>query len=362
LRAYWEISGLLREGQHWLTKVLERFPGPSPEGAWLLMTRGVLATFQGELGEAIADLELCTPMAEEHGEAVACALGCTYLTLALVFSGRHAEAAATGAVAEERLRAVDHLSGLISLDIHLGYLHLLSGELDPAIERCAQGLRRLGDSGERWARGYLQVITALALFLQGKHQASGAAARGSVQMKHELGDIVGTAYCLEMLAWLAAAQLRGERAAWLLGAADALWERAGKRLGGTAIMEEFHQRAAKAAQDALGEERYATLFRDGAVCPRDLVVGLAVEDADELPAPASGIQHPVGLLTRREQQIAALVAEGLSNRTIAQQLVISKRTVDAHIEHIFAKLGVSSRVQLVNWLNLPPSTPRTRLG
>jgi non-specific serine/threonine protein kinase len=355
LRAYWEISGLLREGRHWLTKILERFPGPSPERAWLLMTRGVLATFQGELGEAITDLELSTPMAEEHAEVVAGALGCTYLCLALVFSGRHAEAAAMGAVAGERLRAIDHLSGLISLDIHLGYLHLLSGELDLAIERCALGLDRLGDGGERWARGYLQVITALALFLQGKHEASGVAARGSVQMKHELGDIVGTAYCLEMLAWLAGAQQRCERTVWLLGAADALWERAGKRLGGTAIMEEFHQRVAKAARDTLGEERYATLFRDGAVRPLGLVVGLAVADADELLAPARDTQHPADLLTRREQQIAALVAEGLSNRAISQRLIISKRTVDAHIEHIFTKLGVSSRVQLINWLNLPPS-------
>jgi non-specific serine/threonine protein kinase len=137
LRAYWEISGLLREGRHWLTKILERFPGSSPERAWLLMTRGVLATFQGELGAAITDLELSTPMAGEHGEVVAGALGCTYLSLAFVFSGRHEEAAAMGAVAGERLRAIDHLSGLISLDIHMGYLYLLSGELDLAIERCA---------------------------------------------------------------------------------------------------------------------------------------------------------------------------------------------------------------------------------
>jgi non-specific serine/threonine protein kinase len=353
LRPYWEISGLLREGRHWLTKVLDRFPGPSPERAWLLMTRGVLATFQGELGKAITDLELSTPMAEEHGEVVACALGCTYLSLALAFSGRHAEAAAMGAVAEERLHAIDHLSGLISLDIHMGYLHLLSGEPDLAIERCGQGLRRLGDGGERWARGYLQVITAMAFFLQGKHQECGVAARGSVQMKHELGDIVGTAYCLEMLAWLAAAQQRCERTAWLLGAADALWERAGKRLGGTAIMEDFHQRAAKAARGVLGEKRYAALFRDGAVRPLDLVIGFAVEDADELAAP--GTRHPVALLTRREQQIAALIAEGLSSRTIAQRLVISKRTVDAHIAHIFTKLGVSSRVQLINRLNSPAS-------
>jgi hypothetical protein len=61
------------------------------------MTRGVLGTLQGELGEAVADLELSTPMAHEHGEALACALGHAYLCLALVFSGRHAEAAAAGA-------------------------------------------------------------------------------------------------------------------------------------------------------------------------------------------------------------------------------------------------------------------------
>jgi DNA-binding NarL/FixJ family response regulator len=52
---------------------------------------------------------------------------------------------------------------------------------------------------------------------------------------------------------------------------------------------------------------------------------------------------------------AGLVAEGLSNREIAGRLVISKRTVDAHIEHIYSKLGVSSRVQLASWLRSRPS-------
>ena len=55
-------------------------------------------------------------------------------------------------------------------------------------------------------------------------------------------------------------------------------------------------------------------------------------------------------LTAREREIALLVARGLSNRDIAARLVISKRTVDAHVNHIFAKLGLSSRVQLTIWL------------
>ncbi len=358
LRAYWEISGLLREGQHWLTKILLRFPEPSGERAWLLMTRGVLATLQGELGQAVADLELSTPMAQQQGEVLACALGHAYLCLALTFSGRHAEAAAAGAVAGEALRALDHFSGLVALDVHLGYLHLVSGEFDLAIEQCELGLRRLGESEERWARGYLQIIIARALFFQGKYTESAAASRSSLEKKHELGDIVGTAYCLEALAMLALRQQRCERTAWLMGAADALWDRAGRRLGGTSIMEELHQQAVKAAQDALGEDRYAALFRAGAGQSLDLIVRLAVADADKLPAKLVS-QRPPGLLSGREQQIAALVGEGMSNRDIAERLGISKRTVDAHLEHIFGKLGISSRVQLATRLDLarPGSEP-----
>jgi hypothetical protein len=75
---------------------------------------------------------------------------------------------------------------------------------------------------------------------------------------------------------------------WLL---DTIRELAGQRLGGTAIMEELHQQTVKAAQDALGEDGYAALFRDGAGRPLDLVVTLAVTDADELPA-TPGRQRP----------------------------------------------------------------------
>jgi DNA-binding NarL/FixJ family response regulator len=74
----------------------------------------------------------------------------------------------------------------------------------------------------------------------------------------------------------------------------------------------------------------------------------------EQPDPAaadevSGWEGSEGL-TAREREIVVLVARGLSNRDIAARLVISKRTVDAHVNHIFAKLGLSSRVQLTIWL------------
>jgi DNA-binding CsgD family transcriptional regulator len=56
-------------------------------------------------------------------------------------------------------------------------------------------------------------------------------------------------------------------------------------------------------------------------------------------------------LTSREREVAALVCQGMSNRRIAERLIISKRTVDAYLEHIGAKLGVSSRTQIIALLS-----------
>lgn len=55
-------------------------------------------------------------------------------------------------------------------------------------------------------------------------------------------------------------------------------------------------------------------------------------------------------LTRREMQVSALVAEGLTNRAIAESLTISKRTVDGHMAKILDKFGFVSRVQVATWI------------
>jgi DNA-binding NarL/FixJ family response regulator len=63
-------------------------------------------------------------------------------------------------------------------------------------------------------------------------------------------------------------------------------------------------------------------------------------------------------LTEQEQQVAELVAQGLTNREIAQRLYISHRTVGAHLYRIFPKLGVASRAQLQAFISRPTPTAR----
>jgi DNA-binding NarL/FixJ family response regulator len=68
-----------------------------------------------------------------------------------------------------------------------------------------------------------------------------------------------------------------------------------------------------------------------------------------LPAPIEGAIGPGGALTRKELEIAELVSEGLTNREIADRLVISERTVDNHVQHILTKLDFHRRSQIAAW-------------
>jgi predicted ATPase/DNA-binding CsgD family transcriptional regulator len=373
LYSYWHISGSLREGAYWLDKVLDTFPGPapspspppspspSPERASALIDRALIGSVEGH-PEAVARAREGIEIAALLGDERLSARGYLALNLALTFAGYHDEAVDAGVQARRRLSALDSRVGLICLDAQMGLLYQLSGKFDQSVESCQHGLRGLAP-GERWLRSYLHVVSAVALYQQpGKEAECAEALRQGLAAKHELGDYVGGAYALEALAWLAADAGRCERTSWLLGAAHSLWERAGTRLGNNAIMEEFHQRAAAKAGEALGAERFDALHAAGAAQPIDRIVALAIGDADSLTAGsgAGSRDREAGGLTKREQQIASLVASGLSNREIAEKLVISKRTVDAHVDHIFAKLGISSRVQLTVWLR--EQLPRARPG
>lgn len=65
--------------------------------------------------------------------------------------------------------------------------------------------------------------------------------------------------------------------------------------------------------------------------------------------PRQAAKQALGGLTRRERQVAAVVAEGLTNQEIADELVVSVKTVEAHVTRILSKLGFASRAQIAAW-------------
>ena len=102
------------------------------------------------------------------------------------------------------------------------------------------------------------------------------------------------------------------------------------------------------ARTTLGKRTFRAEFRRGSALSEEQAVAYALGDdlnLERKPAPAA--PSP---LTRRETEVAELVAEGLSNPEIAQRLVISVRTAQGHVENILRKLGFSSRSMIAAWV------------
>jgi predicted ATPase/DNA-binding CsgD family transcriptional regulator len=356
LYPYWFMSGSLREGMHWQDRVLDQFPEASRERASALANRALLGTTAG-VSDGTAQATEAIAMAARLGDTRTHARAYLALQYALATMGRHAEAIEAAEEARWRLEAVGADHALRTLDMQLALTYVHARNFDEALEYC-QGLLRSIGPGERWLRGSAHALSALAYYQHpGRRAECTGAALAALRAGQEISNPLCEAYSLEVLAWLAADAGRHQRAAWMLGAAQGLWERTGGRLSGSAVLEEYHQRSAATAASALGAARYGELHAAGATRPLAQVAMLAMADADVLPEiPAAAAVdnaprwHGADGLTMREREIARLVASGLSNREIASQLVISKRTVDAHVNHIFTKLGVSSRVQLTIWL------------
>ena len=259
LYGYWQISGLLSEGSYWLTKALGRFTADGRERALALVNRGFVRSFHGELEDALADCEAGTEMALALGEDAITARGYQHLMLTLAILGRHDEAAKAAVDARDRLRACGDRAGELMLMAQLGHLHQLAGRVAEAVSTCHEGLAMLGaGSREQWIQSYLYLVSGFALYqMPGREAECEAVVRRALLSKQELGDIIGMAYALEVLGWLSLRTGSPERTAWLLGAAQPLWDRGGVRFSGTAIMEDFHQLAERDALAALGERRYA---------------------------------------------------------------------------------------------------------
>lgn len=371
LLPYWLMSGRLVDGIRWQDAILAAPSAhasmlSSTQAAEALTDRAVLGAMLGR-PEAVADARKAVALAALAGRDRAGGFGSLALPLALGVVGAYQESIEAAGQARSGLAGADAETARRCLDVQLGYAHQLAGNFTSAMAAGRRALAGLGP-GERWLHGYVLVTSALALYRQpGRRPECADAAVGALRALSELGDPLGQAYALEALGWLAADDGRFERSAWLLGAAQVRWELTGGRLGGNVGLAGNRARSASAAGRVLGPGRYAELHAQGAETPIEQIVALVAAGSDALPgvpgprtagddrasAPAGqgGAGGPAGddALTSREREIASLVASGLSNRQIADRLFISRRTVDAHVNHIYAKLRISSRVQLMLW-------------
>src|SRR5207244_319420 len=110
------------------------------------------------------------------------------------------------------------------------------------------------------------------------------------------------------------------------------------------------EQALAAARASLDEAAFAAAWAEGKALPIEEAVAYGLADAARVSPRDPAARVPAGeLLTPREREVATLVARGLSNRDIAATLVISERTVEAHVGHALGKLGLSSRTQLAVW-------------
>jgi DNA-binding NarL/FixJ family response regulator len=109
----------------------------------------------------------------------------------------------------------------------------------------------------------------------------------------------------------------------------------------------IRQDSEKSAREALGSERFALSYAEGAQMDLPSAIAYALEEK-AAPGRATNPESrsEPAVLTKREHEVAELLAAGLTNEDIASKLVISKRTVGTHVEHILVKLGFTSRTQV----------------
>jgi DNA-binding CsgD family transcriptional regulator len=238
----------------------------------------------------------------------------------------------------------------LSLNI-LGDVLLQQGDLAAARRLLEEGVALQRQMGERFVLAHsLDALGQVAL-AEGHCIEAGTVLCEGLRLRQDLGDPSGIADTLESVAALAAADKQPERAVQPSGAAAGVRESIGARLSpmGRARLDQWLVRV----RQILGEESIRSAWEAG----HAISVAQAVELAfAATQAPPSGSNRTsdrsgqrVADLTLREKEVATLLAHRLTNRQITERLVITERTVGAHIGHILDKLGFNSRHQVGVW-------------
>jgi DNA-binding CsgD family transcriptional regulator len=192
-----------------------------------------------------------------------------------------------------------------------------------------------------WQKMVALTARAYVALAQGEPEQAERDAHESLTFAARTQGYLRTDDTLECLARLAAAEGNCQYAARLLGAAESI-----RQLMGHARLPMYqpgYDAVVSSVRDVLGNNDFDAGWSEGTALSTEEAIAYAQRGRGERRRPASGW----GSLTPTEHDVVRLVREGLGNKDIGARLFISPRTVQSHLTHVYAKLGMSSRVQLV---------------
>lgn len=345
---YWVACGQLLEGRLWLERALERDHVPSRDRGTALWASGFIAVLQGDHDAATKHCDAAAAIAAEIDDDLGAAAATHVHGLAALFTGDLALAQVRFVEAEQQYQ--DSAPGLVALLlVHRGLAALFDDRLAEATTLVDRARQCCLAQSETWVLSYALQAAGLVEFVRGDLASTSALVAESVTLKRPLHDTLGIAVGLDILSWVAAAELRYERAATLMGAAHRVWGGVGEPVFGSknfaALRGRAEERIRREADDTVRGEAYAR----GAGFDFEQATSYALDEPEPPPADADRVDPAVGL-TRRESEVAELLGQGMSNKEIAAALVISQRTAEGHVQRILTKFGFTSRAQVATWV------------
>ncbi|WP_242676757.1 LuxR C-terminal-related transcriptional regulator [Rhodococcus sp. ABRD24] len=350
LHEYWLCRGMLGEGRHWIARAVSGSDDrPGADRVRALCAAGQFAGMQSDLAEGAALVAHARRLADELGDADSLALVTHGAGRMAMVSGDldGAVGSLTDALASFRAAGDTHLTVLALQG--LGIVRGMCGDVEQAVACHEEVMSITAALGESEYRARAMWLLGLQMWTRGDAERASALAVDSLRLSRMVDDHFAAEGCIELLAWTCA-DGRSERAAVLSGAAESLSRAMGTPPAAIPTTVVHHEECRRQIRRVLGEREFDAAFARGGAMSFEDAVDYALEEKTPPATPAEPRTADAHTLTRRERQVAELVARGLTNKEIASELVIAQRTAEGHVEHILSKLGFTSRAQIATWV------------